>query len=180
MAEYKTSDGALVKIPEETRSHLQAHPDVWDVLEEAIAKVNTKGEPLVLAEVDLGRVVGKSGAVRLSSKVTSQTEKLTFAKRVGRDNWSRVVLDTEAPEVSTVVIIASREGDDEYKLLTAYIGWLSEREPTDPELTVGELPRVLDFWSSYALVYDPKIFGPIRKLTWPEAVFQWGDGAPGK
>jgi len=173
---FETVDGATINIPEDTVCHLQAHPDVWDVIEEAILKVDTKGEDLVLAEVDLGRVVGRSGAVKLDSTPLSMTNKLQFAKRIGRTNWSRVATTTDGPEVSTVVVIAKKEVDGQYSLLTSYIGWLSEREPSDPNLLVGDVPPTLEWWKDYALVYDQSTFGEVVEMTWPEAIFRVGKG----
>jgi len=167
----KLKSGETVLIPQETKDHLLAHPEIWDVLEEALSKVESNIRDFIIEEVDMGRFIGKSGAIRLTESTMSQIKKLQFAKRVGRENWSRVITGAEAPDCNSVVVIASREDDNNYKLITAYVGWLSEREPTDPGLTVGDLPKSLKFWSSYALVYDPEIMGPIKELTWPEAIF---------
>ncbi len=165
----QTKDCKNVTITKRAKKHLLAHPDVWEVLEEALNKIKTRDEDFVIREVDLGRIIGRSGAVFLPK--SDINEPVLFAKRIGRDIWSRVAPEgMQGDPVSTTVILLKKLNEQEYELITAYIGTRSPMEPTDPKLTIGELPEALDFWRGYALVYDKKLFGPIHKMTWMEAI----------
>ncbi len=165
---YKFKDGTILSVSKEAEGHLLAHPDVWGMLEEALGSIVPKDD-FLLKEVKFDRVVGLSGAVHRTER-DGICHLLPFAKRVERENWSRVEVTVPA-ECSSVVVIAKKTESGEYELLTAYIGWLSEREPTDPGLlTMGELAISLEFWRSYALVYDAEIFGKIEYKTWGDVL----------
>ncbi len=175
--EFFSKDGGVVVVPWGTQQHLRAHPDVLDVLGEAISKIElpTDGE-FLKTTVDLGRVIGRSGAVETDP--IQYDEQTWFAHRIGRDGPSRVVLDTEGPEVSTVAILAFQARDrstgkiqpGKYILATAWIGSAeAEREPWDKGIkTERERQAALRYWCSHALVYDKEVMDKPFQSSWKE------------
>ena len=174
---FKTKCGGAVVVPWGRQQHLRAHPDVLDVLDEAISKIElpTDGESLKTT-VDLGRVIGRAGAVETDP--IQYDEPAWFAHRIGRDGPSRVVLDTEGPEVSTVAVLASQAKDrgtgeiqpGKYTLVTAWVGSAeAEREPWDKGIkTERERQAALRYWCSHALVYDKEVMGEPFQSSWKE------------
>jgi len=155
---FKSYAGTTVVVPATTEEHLRAHADVNEVLGEALALLDLNSG-FTIAEVDLGRQVGYSGAVKTAR--VKENEETTWAKRVGRDIYSRVVKATPI-KASTVVLIVAKN-DDVYNLVTAYIGELSPREPTDKFFERGSanvelLRESVEHWRSYALVEDAEVF----------------------
>jgi hypothetical protein len=170
LREFKTYAGTTIVVPAETEEHLRARADVNKVLGEAIARLELDECCFTLAEVELGRLVGFSGATKTSR--VKENEETTWMKRVGRDIYSRVVKATPM-KVSTVVLIVANN-DGVYNLITAYIGELSPREPTDRFFERGSanvelLHESVEHWRSYALIEDPDVFDLSTKI---EATFE--------
>jgi hypothetical protein len=165
-----TFDGATIVVPSTTEEHLRAHADVNKILGEAISHLELSEGPITLAEIELYRKVGFSGATKTSR--VKENEETTWAKRVGRDIYSRVVKATPM-KVSTVVLIVANN-DGVYNLVTAYIGELSPREPTDKFFKRGSantelLRESVEHWRSYALIEDTEVFDLSTKI---EATFE--------
>lgn len=164
---YRTKCGGMILVSTNTALHLQAHPEVFDLLTEAIGQIKLPNDGSRLAvEVDLGRILGRSGCVA-TPVITNQT-RATFAKRVNRPFPSRVAIGAVGLEISHVVIIAKpSDRPGVYDLITAYVGDLAPKEPWDPTLTTEvERAASLAFWTSHALVYDQTIMGPPIVSTW--------------
>lgn len=162
---YSTADDGRMLVPPETVEHLDAHPEVWEVLEEAVAKVELTGRRNVEDEIDLGRIIGRTGCVTTPLVGYGQTS--FFVQRPARRGPSRVVKTDTAPEISTVSIVATpTDMVNTYVLHTAYIGTLAPPEPWNRCLTTGlARRRSLEFWSTHALVYQP-FMGRISENNW--------------
>lgn len=158
----KTACGNTITITEDTRTHLAAHPEAWELLEEAVAKVTLPESGFLLTTVDLGRVIGRNACVE-ASKVQAN-EPALFACRTGRDVPSRVVTGVEKPETSEFSIIAGRQDDGTWLLYTGFAGPVAPREPHDVGLTNGNEAE-LEFWCRHALVYDEG-WGEVYESTW--------------
>ncbi len=167
-----TKGGDWMVIPESTQEHLQAHPEVAELLEGALKKITLpKGVPIYLGEIDMGRELGESGAVHTAP--VKPDEETTFAFRIGREGPTRVVHQGTQSEIASTVVIVAKPTEDfqEWELLTAYVGKLTPREPWDPGLqTDEEKSEALNFWSQYALVHDPEVMGEIFVSTWEEVL----------
>lgn len=163
--ELRASSGHVIVIPEETVEHLKAHPDVWDVLKEAVGLLVLDGS-FCAKDVDLGRVIGKSGCVP-ASKI-SVDEVTTFALRTNRTRPSRVVV-ADKVDTSKVSIIAAPKDESTYTLFTAWIGELAPKEPGDAA-SEAEREGSLAFWTSHALVWDAETCGEIFETTWEQVL----------
>lgn len=170
MSEYQTACGGRIFVPFKTKEHLRAHPEVQEILAEAIGKVSLPQNGEFLAtEVEMGRVVGLSGCVETPRIRTG--DQAFFAQRIGRDKPSRVVVG-EGEETTKVVLLAfvAQEEQGKYILVSSWLGSLAPKEPWDPNITSQkEFQKSLDFWSSHALVYDSEVMGEVFESTW-EAV----------
>jgi len=169
----QTQCGGTVLVPETTQDHLRAHPEMeesdWSLLREVIDKVTLPRHGLLETEVEMSRIVGKSG--RVSTTLIHWTDKTTFAQRIGRDKPSRVVI-SEKSDCTTVVVIAKPTGvDGEYELATAWIGTRAPLEPWDSKLVDDkEYYASLGFWCREAIIYDPTVMGQVFTSTWKEVI----------
>jgi hypothetical protein len=108
---YRTACGATVEMTERSRQHLDAHPDVLDILHEAISKIHLRNRPHQEIEVDLGRIVGISTCIKTTA--IRDDEQAQFALRKGRHFPSRVITGvTGSPTSKAVVNLFSIHGVD--------------------------------------------------------------------
>jgi len=165
----RTACGKDIHITEHARKHLSAHPDVLEFLEEAISKVVIpEGATNFEEAINLGRIVGESKLIE--TEKISPDQKTTFALRLERKYPSRVAVGEKGIPCDSVTIeIKFDETKKEYYLSTAYIGYPCPYEPAYIEdKTSEDFKKALDFWSSHALVFDPKIMGPTFEASWEE------------
>lgn len=162
---YRTKCGGALVLPSKTKEHLVAHPEVGDMLEEVAGLIELPRDGSFLArEVDLGRVVGRSGCI--SAPAVGSEGEATFALRAGRRKPSRVAVGAVGPEVSTMVVLAFAGKEPRtYVAITAYVGALAPKEPWDTA-PGKEREASLAFWSSHALVWDPGVMGQPIVSTW--------------
>lgn len=172
LTEFLSGNGKRIVIGAYANAHLDAHPGIKKHLVEAGAKliIGIK-QKVIAAEIDMNRIVGASGGIYVNEDYPEDA-KLSFAKRIGRTIWTRV---EQAPEdhnsdCSSIVIIVRSSGDH-YELITAYIGKLMGKEPTDPSIKNSyDLDDALERWKNFALIHDSKTFGEIRQMTWEQAI----------
>lgn len=167
---YRTQCGGRIVVSLKCRDHLQAHPEVADLLDEAIGQFALPRDGSFLArEVNLGRVVGRSGCV--PAPVITPATPAMFAMRIGREKPSRVVIG-EGIETTTVVVLAFAGRDGDYVLITSWIGSLAPKEPWDTSMAPdsAEAGESLDFWSRHALVHDPEVMGETFESSWQEII----------
>ncbi|NCC52624.1 MAG: hypothetical protein EOM20_15595 [Spartobacteria bacterium] len=94
--EYQTACGGRIVVPRKTADHLRAHPEVVEYLGDAIARVHLPdGGAFLRIAVEMGRNVGPSGLVQTAPIAVD--DPATFARRVGRDQASRVVVGERGP-----------------------------------------------------------------------------------
>ena len=112
-----------------------------------------KGEFRVI-ELDFGEPVGYCNLIK-----TTEEDEIIYAKRVGRDNYSRFIKNSE-PEITnklTLVLKKNHEKSNEYYLITMFAGEKNYKEPGDINIAdQKELEESLRFWSEHALVYCEK------------------------
>jgi hypothetical protein len=171
MRKFKTLCGGTIVVPHKVEGHLRAHPEVDLLLPEAIARVRLPQDGAFLsAEVEMGRVVGRSGCVQ--TPLIGLTDRTLFAKRIGRDHPSRVIV-SEGKKTTKVVVLAfaSREEAGTYVLVTSWVGSLAPKEPWDPNIRGdAEYQECLSFWCSNALVWDPSVMSEPFKGSWEEVL----------
>ena len=166
-----TACGGNIVVPNKTEKHLLAHPEVQKILAEAIGKISLPNGAFLATEVEMGRVVGLSGCVKVPWIELS--DKAFFAQRIEREKPTRVLPGAEGKETTKVVILAFPDRRDKrtYVLITSWIGTLAPKEPWDANIrSKEELQESLDFWSSHALVYDHEVMGPVFESTWDEVL----------
>ncbi len=163
---YPTACGATVELTEKSLHHLEAHPDVFDILPEAIAKIRFPlGQPFVEIEVDMGRVIGTSGCVPTTR--IHPNDKAQFALRKGRTSPSRVITGVSGVSTQKAVVIAKKIHGNRYSLVTSWIGSLAKKEPWDPAIRSPQQAReCLDFWCNHALIHDPEMMGQVFESSW--------------
>ena len=171
MRKFKTFCGGTIVVPRKAEDHLLAHPEVDLLLPEAIARVRLPQDGAFLsAEVEIGRIVGRSGCVQTSPITIS--DRTLFAQRVGREKPSRVIVG-EGEKTTKVVVLAfaSREEAGTYVLVTSWVGSLAPKEPWDQNInTEREYQECVRFWCSNALVWDPAVMSEPFESTWRDVL----------
>lgn len=171
MRKFRTACGGVIVIPQKAEGHLRAHPEVTNVLPEAIALVRLPLDGAFLStEVEMGRTVGRDG--RVKTALIDSSDRALFAQRVGRDHPSRMIIG-EGEETAKVVILAfaARGEANTYVLVTSWVGSLARKEPWDPMIkSQGEYQECLHFWCSNALVYDSSVMGEPFESSWEKVL----------
>jgi len=160
-----TRNGILV-IPPMARAHLDAHPDVLNLLPEVCTHVELPRDGSRLeVEVDLGRPLGLS--MLLPTDPVRLNERTLFSFRKGRKGPSRVAVGRDGPWVSKVLLAAYPRRDGAYALITAYIGTRTPAEPWSRR-PGEERDMCLAFWSRHALIYTPRVMSQTFESTWKQ------------
>jgi hypothetical protein len=169
MRKFKTFCGGTIVVPRKAEDHLRAHPNVDLLMPESIARVQLpRNGAFLSAEVEIGRVVGRSGCVQ--TPPITQSDRVLFAQRIGRDHPSRVIVG-EGEKTTKVVVLAfaSHEEADTYVLVTSWVGSLAPKEPWDSNIRKDEeYQECLRFWCANALVWDPSVMSETFKSSWEE------------
>lgn len=148
------------------RFNSHAHNAVSVLLPEALARIDSQGEGFIEREVDFGRVIGESICV-----ATTASDQIIYAKRPKRFGHSRFVLNRKPEECTSMVVVLKAGDNDQYILITAFIGHLSQPEPwddrnfekkADPKKAVFESRK---FWSSHALIFGHEEVIPGSETT---------------
>ncbi len=167
MSAFKTACGGTIIVLRKAKGHLVAHPEVLNLLPEAIGKVVLPQDGAFLStEVEMGRIVGRSG--RVSTPLISTSDQSLFAQRIGRERPSRVLIcEGELTTKVVVLAFASKEEVGTYFLVTSWVGSLARKEPWDPMIkSPEEYQDCLQFWCSNALVWDPAVMSEPFESTW--------------
>lgn len=168
--ELKTKCGGTMIIPSKTFNHFLVHTGIGDILTEVISKVELPKDCGYLAmEVDMGRIIGRSGCVK--TPPIGIDDPAFFARRVNRDNDSRVAIVEQGDETDKVSVLAfaARGEKNVYILARTFIGPLAPKEPWDRNINcVAEFDSSYNFWSTHALVYEPGVMGDYFESTWRE------------
>ncbi|KKT72308.1 MAG: hypothetical protein UW66_C0006G0004 [Candidatus Moranbacteria bacterium GW2011_GWF1_44_4] len=175
--EIITANGKTISIPEDTKKHLSAHPDVLEFLEEAISKtVVPEKAKYFEGAINLGRIIGESKLIETEKIMPN--EKTTFAFRLERKYPSRVIKNEKGMLCDSVTIeIKFDNVKKEYYLSTAYVGFPCPYEPFYiSDETSDEFKQALDFWCKHALVYDSVIMDSAFEASWDEVLKKYPSG----
>lgn len=158
--------GNTIEVTPRCSEHLSAHPDLEKILVAVLLKVKLTDSPFLEQEVDMGEIVGQSS--RVATPAFSPQDEMMFAHRLNRFGASRVIEQSQlGDETSIVSVILKRVRPSHFHLITAWVGTLARKEPWDPTISSEcERQKCLEFWCQNALIYDPKVMGPIYKSTW--------------
>ena len=102
--------------------HLLETPNLIDLVIEVIPTISVMSERQVVAERDLGRVVGTTNLIE-----TTDSDEIVYAKRIGRDSYSRFAKNREPIPCRSIVVVL-RKGDAGYYLWTAMCARLLPKE----------------------------------------------------
>src|SRR5262249_55553032 len=136
------------------------HLEVLDVIAEALRQIDeTLLPPFSRQAVDMGRIIGTQKCLK-----TSPTDEgdIVWARRVGRDTYSRFIRNRSAAPTRLVSITLARPGDV-WLIYTAYLGTPAPKEPTDPRMVEDDLEESLAFWKTHALLFEEA--GPVDEST---------------
>jgi hypothetical protein len=125
------------------RFNSHVHPNVAEILPDALARIESGGRQFFVEEVDFGRPIGETICVP-----TGHGDQIVYAQRPKRWGLSRFVRSREPEQCSSVVVIL-KAGDDGYVLITAFVGHPAPPEPWDRNAVV----KSVEFWSTHALVW---------------------------
>ena len=133
--------------------HNDVHPVDNSLLQKALYGL-TPTKNFEVFCFDFGRTIGQSTCVTVD-----ETDTIVMAYRKGRKGPTPMVLNRTSEDCSSLVIILKKIGNDEYILVTTFVGEPSEKEPWDPYLVPGseEHQKAQAYWSTHALVYDESI-----------------------
>jgi len=165
--QFNTADKKIIVVDKEAQNHLSAHPDVMDLLGEAISKlIIPDSVSRIEKEINFDRVVGISSLVSVPKVEANQ--KTYFAFRKARKFPSHVVLKKSGESCSTVTLsIYFNESSKKLTLLTAYIGYICPDEPFYfKDRTSLQYKGALGFWSEHALIYDKNIMDEAFESNW--------------
>lgn len=134
-------------------SHL--HPGVEALLPEALPRINSQQRDYIVAEVDLGRTVGRQTCVE-----TTGDDEVVYAQRPNRKGLTRFVKGRESAPTSSLTVILMRQKDamePTYITMSAFVGKPSEMEPWDAKAT----PASAEYWKTHALIWgaEPVVEG---------------------
>ncbi len=157
-----TKDGKAVT--NRPSSHVAEH--AWRWVPDAVAAIDTKGRDYFVEDVEFPHPTGKSNVIE-----TSEDDDIVFARRPRRPGYSRFVRGRGKHRVPTnklTVILKRKEGrgedPNEYLLVTAWIGGISEPEgeainklgfrTNDREQVLEARRKARSFWRNHAFVLE--------------------------
>lgn len=124
--------------------HIHLNLDIF--LPDLIEKIIDYENDIVEIEYEYPEKIGYSSCVEVN-----ENDKIVYAKRNGRNNHTKFVLDRkEEPCNSLFAVFKCTEYG--YLILTIFIGKKAGREPWDKFATEEDK----QFWENHALVYDIK------------------------
>lgn len=90
---------------------------------------------------------------------TNENHTTVYAKRKGRDIYTRFTLDGEREKTNKCIVILKKsfEKDDEYFLITMFPGEYLVKEPQDRNFQSEQSRKTsVRFWENHALIFEPK------------------------
>jgi hypothetical protein len=139
-------------------THIADTPDLLHVVQELLPLLEPNQDSVCLA-TDMGRIIGLSDLVE-----TDEDDKILYAKRLNRDNYTRFVLNRTAEPSQLVTVVLQEDKDGNYELWSAWIGPVTPQFPGDKHAS----PESVSFWQEHALVWGNQAIQPgTEKEEWP-------------
>lgn len=135
--------------------HLLETPDLIDLVGEVLPTISVMDEQQVVTERDLGRIVGTTNLVE-----TTDNDEIVYAKRIGRDVYSRFAKNRKPIPCSSIVVVL-RKGDPGYYLWTAMCAKLLPKEAWQSDSL---------YTKTHAMAYDETLI-QLDTLTESKPVF---------
>ena len=102
--------------------HLLETPNLINLVIEVLPTISVLNKKQVVAERNLGRIVGTTNLIE-----TTDNDEIVYAKRIGRDSYSRFAKNREPVSCRSIVVVL-RKGDVGYYLWTAMCAKLLPKE----------------------------------------------------
>ena len=141
----KTADNFEVMLDDDNTHvayHLLETPDLLDLVIEIFPTIETLGQNQVVNERNMRRVVGTTNLV-----MTTDEDEIIYAKRKGRDTYSRFVKNRKLTPTQYIVVVLRRL-QGRYLLWTAMCGRLL---PSDA------YKENSDWSKTHAMVFDDRL-----------------------
>jgi hypothetical protein len=139
-------------------THIADTPNLLSLVQEVVAGL-APNEDNIYIDKDMGRPVGLTDLVE-----TSETDKILYAKRLNRDNYTRFVLNRQAESTNFVTVVLRKDSEGAYELWSAWIGRAVPQFPGDE----FETPESKPFWQKHALVWGNQAIQPsTERKDWP-------------
>lgn len=168
MIQHKTKCNGVVNVPSQVEQHLNAHPNVVEHLSAAIGKIRLPtSQKKFECEIEMDRIIGRAGIVKTGPLQIG--ERALFSLRANRKLPSRVANVGKLGEETSRIVVVARPSliENQYDLITAWIGTLARKEPWDRNISGRrEFENCVNFWCCSALVYDPALMGPVFESSW--------------
>jgi hypothetical protein len=139
-------------------THIAATPDLLELVQEVVADLEPH-EDNIYTDKDMERSVGLSDLVE-----TNETDKVLYAKRLNRDNYTRFVQTRKAEPTKFVTVVLRKDSEGNYELWSAWVGPAAPQFPGDE----FETPESKPFWRKHALVWGNQAIQPnTERKDWP-------------
>lgn len=157
----KTKNGKTVYVDTQgshAATHIADTPDLLELVQELVANL-VPNDDNIYVDKDMGRPVGLSDLVE-----TNGTDKILYAKRLNRDNYTRFVQNRKAESTNFVTVVLRKDSVGDYELWSAWIGPAAPQFPGDD----FETPESRPFWQKHALVWGNQAIQPgTEREDWP-------------
>lgn len=143
------------------KKHMEAHKEFLvpyqELIDYAIQNdlLRCNGEQLCKLTVEFPFTVGYCNLVQISNE-----DEIVYAKRIGRDGYTPLVLNRTPQKVNKCIFILNRNRDNanEYYIITVFPGDYCVKEPQDKHIQdQEELEESLNFWGQHAIIYEEDI-----------------------
>lgn len=148
------------------RSDSHINNDIKPLIKKALAKMLIDSKVFQEITVRFNRNIGYTNVVELK-----KSDKIFYAKRIGREGYSRFVSKAQ-PKKSpffTIILLKSKTDANEYILITAYIGERAGPEPYDKNC----LEKDKQYWMKLAFV--PKLVDYDKRTVTTRPLHYWKD-----
>lgn len=152
------------KVYDRFNSHNHLSEDLYQLISYVIKlyKKDIIGKDFIKLSHSFSYIIGKSTCVEVD-----EYDKIIYAKRKFRYGYSKFVLDREPEDCNNLIVILKRVSQDEYILITSFVGYLSEPEPWDKNATGNSI----NFWNNHALILNELSIKEIEGDIIPELLY---------
>lgn len=157
----KTKNGRTVYVDTQgshAATHIADTPNLLELVREVVTGLEPNDDNIYI-DKNMGRPVGLSDLVE-----TNHTDKILYAKRLNRDDYTRFVLDRQPEPTNLVTIVLHKDSGGDYELWSAWIGSAAPQFPGSE----FETPESKPFWRKHALVWgNQAIQSGTEREDWP-------------
>lgn len=139
------------------------HPEgglTKEILASAISVISTDNQIVKGETVKFNGIVGKNNCVEVGPE-----DEIVMVYRTNRSGQTPMVKNREPSDCDTVhvILLKNEENENEYCMLTAFIGESTPKEPWDPYIkSEEERTESEKFWKTHALIYNEDLIDKER------------------